>query len=97
MTRSNTARLGVLAAVFVLGSVAPSRAQDNRIFLCTPETIATWEFNDLGVEFLEALPDGTVIPDLSGNGLDATVEANASGSIAVGDADLNFDEKSSKW
>ena len=92
---NNIARLGILAAVFVIGAVEPSRAQDNRIFLCTPETIATWEFNDLGVEFLEALPNGTVIPDLSGNGLDATVEANESGSIAAGDADLNFDDNTS--
>ena len=40
----------------------------------------------------EPLPTGTTIPDLSGNGLDATVEENDSGALVVGEGDANFDD-----
>ena len=78
--------------VLDLGGIQP--APEGRIFLATPETVGIWEFNDLDVDFLEPLPDGTVVPDLSGNDLDAVVEANEAGELVAIDGDLDFGENS---
>src|SRR5690606_26105570 len=67
-------------------------APTGRVFLPTTDTIALWEFNDLGGVLGEALLNDTIIEDLSGNGLDATVEANDGGSLVVGEGDARFDE-----
>jgi len=63
--------------------VTATDAQDTRIFRNTPETIAIWEFNDLPGAPGDAIPDGTVIPDLSGNGRDAVAKNNASAQINI--------------
>ena len=56
-----------------------------------PETVGIWEFNNLPDVPGTPLPDGTVIPDVSGNGLDATVEANVMNALAHGEGDGNLD------
>ena len=71
--------------------LAPVGAQEGRVFNSTPETVAIWEFNELGVVG-EALPDGLVVPDLSGNGLQAVVQSNGAGSLVVGEGDDLFGE-----
>jgi hypothetical protein len=83
-------RTSIDVEVIEVPDVAP--APPGRIFLPTEDTVAIWEFNDLPVGTGEAVPDGTVIPDLSGNGLDAVVEANESGAVGVADGDPSFDE-----
>ncbi len=66
-----------LVASFLCGTV-PLEAQCGalgRIFFAQPETIALWEFDSFpGVEIGEVVFDGTVVQDLSGNGLDAFLE-----------------------
>jgi PKD repeat protein len=75
----------LLAFAVVCACVAQLRAQDNRIFRTTPETVAIWEFNDLAGDVGVALPNGAVIPDLSGNGRDALVKGNNSGAMVKGE------------
>ena len=75
----------LFACVVVCACVAQLRAQDNRIFRTTPETVAIWEFNDLVGAVGDAVPTGAVIPDLSGNGRDALVKANDSGAVVKGE------------
>jgi hypothetical protein len=64
-----------------------------RIFRATPDTIGLWEFNDLELQLDEALPNDLVVPDLSGNGLDATVEANDGGQLALKPGDARFGDE----
>jgi hypothetical protein len=80
-----TALVVVCAAV-----VAPHvGAQDpGRVFRRTCETVGLWELNE--IEALvpgDPIPTGTVIPDLSGNGLDAVVLDNDSGDVVLGAGD----------
>ena len=65
-----------------------------RVFLNTPEAIAIWEFNEALVDLDEGqpIPNGTVFSDLSGNGLDATMEGNDAGDLVVGLGADEFDE-----
>ncbi len=84
-------RSAMLAIIVMMGVQGSYRAQDGRIFLPTAETIALWEFNEFEVDLDTPIPTGSIIPDLSGNGLDATVEANNAGILAVGEGDVNFD------
>lgn len=70
-------------------------AQEGRVFRKTPDTIGIWEFNDLPGASGDPLPNDTVIPDLSGNGLDARVLDNGGGSLVHGDGDDCFGENGS--
>jgi hypothetical protein len=81
-------RKQILAGVCLAVS-ASAFAQDNRIFVNTPETVAIWEFN--GLETDVALPNGTVIADTSGNGHDAIVKGNAGGAVVGGAGDPAYD------
>ncbi len=96
MTRYLSVLLGVVGGLSLVSTVT-LHAQDGcpgRVFLDTPETIAIWEFNDalVDIDELEIIPDGTIFEDLSGNGLDATVEGNDSGDFVVGLGSEEFDE-----
>ncbi|MGH9362063.1 MAG: hypothetical protein ACRD2T_09110, partial [Thermoanaerobaculia bacterium] len=76
----NRIATGRLAALVVLGLTSPplrAQAFEGRIFFPTPETVVLYEFN-FPADIFDGTPltDGTVVPDFSGNGLDATVEAN---------------------
>ncbi len=74
--------------------IAPPNVQpapEGRVFLSTPETIAIWEMNDLGLLLDEPLPNDLVIEDVSGNGLDAVVEANDALELAIGEGDPRYD------
>ena len=76
-----------LAVLWLAGS---ARAQEGRVFFGTPETVVLYEFNGL-TDFPDGSPlvDGTVIPDFSGNGLNATVESNQT-DITIDIGDPNF-------
>ena len=74
----------LLACVAICTTVTNLYAQDNRIFRTTPETVAIWEFNDVPGATGDALPDGAVVPDLSGNGHDVIVKNNGSGAVVNG-------------
>jgi hypothetical protein len=68
-----------------------SSAQEGRIFLPTPETVAIYEFNGLStLPDGSPIPTGTTIPDLSGGGLTATVEGNEANDLSVNTGDPNF-------
>ncbi len=71
------------AALAAMPSLCAAQAE-GRIFLAVPDTVAIFEFNGIADE---ALPDGTAIPDLSGNGLDAAVEHNEMQDLAIGAGD----------
>ena len=84
-----------LTAVTGLSLVAAGLgAQDaaGRVFLPTAETVSIHEFNALPGADLEAIPTGTIVQDLSGNGLHATVEANAQGELVAAPGDPAFDD-----
>ncbi len=76
----------IVAGLF-LCAATPVFAQSGRIFLPFPETIAIYEFNSCGEG---PLADGAAIPDLSGNGLNATVIDNAAGTLCIGTGDVRF-------
>ena len=89
-------RIGFVGCLSLVSTVT-LHAQDGcpgRVFLGTPETIAIWEFNEalLDIGELEIIPNETIFEDLSGNGLDATVEGNDSGDFVVGVGSDEFDE-----
>ena len=71
--RSYASFLSVLVFVTICGEL---RSQDGQIFRMTPETRAMWEFNSFNAPPGIPLEDGTVVPDLSGNGNDAIVKNN---------------------
>jgi len=74
--------LSMLVLVTICGELFSQ--QDGRIFRITPDTRAIWEFNDFDSPPGTPLPDGTTIPDLSGNGNDAFVKNNSSGAMQPG-------------
>ncbi len=73
-------------ALAALTSFCAAQAQ-GRVFLPVPDTIAIYEFNGLTDE---TFPNGTVIPDVSGNGLDAVVEGNGVKDLAGGEGDPDY-------
>ncbi len=85
----------VVAIVLALVPCATAFGQgfEGRVFFPTPETVALWEFNGF-TDLLDGtpLPDGTIVPDLSGNALDATVEANGT-DLSIAPGDLNFTDQ----
>ncbi|MCZ6792176.1 MAG: hypothetical protein O7J95_01020, partial [Planctomycetota bacterium] len=83
--------LSALVGLLLSGNALLGQCTDGRVFLSTPETIGIWEMNNLPVLAGEVLVDGTVVPDLSGNGLDAVVEGNASNNLVVGEGDPVYD------
>ncbi|MBN1443399.1 MAG: hypothetical protein JXA90_11880, partial [Planctomycetes bacterium] len=80
-----------LSAVLVLcwGGLLSGQSIEGRIFLPTEDTLAIWEMNDLPGSFGDVVPSGTLVPDLSGHGLDAVVEAN-SNTLVAGEGDDAF-------
>ncbi len=85
--------MSLLVVCFGLTLVDSLRAQpEGRIFLPIDDVIGIWEFNDLDVDILEPILDDTIIPDLSGNGLDAVVVDNLGGDLVAQEGDLNFGE-----
>ncbi|MBI4601844.1 MAG: hypothetical protein HY721_07770 [Planctomycetes bacterium] len=87
--------LRLLAGLLLAAAPQAVRAQGNvgRIFFPVPETVGIWEFNELqGILDGEAIPEGTLIPDLTGQGLDATVEVNGGGDLKAGAGDPSFDD-----
>ena len=67
-------------------------AQDGRVFFPEDETIAIWEMNELPSAGGAPLADGVIVPDLSGAGLHAVVEANTD-TIAVKNGSPLFDDR----
>src|SRR6266540_6867664 len=67
-------------------NVHVSDAQGNtRVFHNTPETVVHYEFNEFPDVFDGTpIPTGSVVEDLSGNGLNGTVAANDSGDLIMG-------------
>ncbi len=81
----------LIAACLFLAWVPAAFA--GQVFGPTPETVALYEFN----EFTDlpdgtALPEGAIVPDLSGLGHDATVDLNGPGDLVVGPGDTLFDD-----
>jgi len=65
---------------------APIAMAADRVFCRTAETVAVWEFNELPDP---GLPAGAIVPDLSGNNLDAVVEYN-NGQFVAREGDPNY-------
>ena len=85
--------LSLLVVCFGLTPIDSLRSQtEGRVFLPTDDVIGIWEFNDLEVDVFEPVPDGIIIPDLSGNGLDATVVDNFGSDLIAQEGDFNFGE-----
>jgi hypothetical protein len=90
----------ILAGVVLLSiSTGPAdliaQGVEGRIFFPTPDTVGLWEFNGFP-DLIDGTPlaEGTIVPDLSGNGLDATVEGNVSDlTIAPGDPNFSADNR----
>ena len=80
--RAYVSCLSMLVFVTICGELRSQ--EDGRIFRITPDTRALWEFNDFDSPPGIPLPDGTTIPDLSGNGNDAFVKNNSSGAMQPG-------------
>ncbi|MCS5628665.1 MAG: hypothetical protein NZ935_13855, partial [Planctomycetes bacterium] len=74
--------LSVLVFVMICGELRSQ--QDGQIFRMTPETRAMWEFNSFNTPPGIPLEEGTVVPDLSGNGNDAIVKNNGAGDMQPG-------------
>ena len=84
----------LLASLFAslgasLGAIAVAQAQPTAaaVFAPTPDTIAVWSLDNIASEVTGAATNGAMVPDLSGNGLHATIEGNENGdlTVAVGD------------
>src|SRR2546425_4317223 len=81
----------VVAALLFQPTLLEAQGNPGRVFLPTPSTVAIYEFNGLSdVPDGGPLPTGEIIPDLSGNGLDATTEGNNSGDLSLNTGDPNF-------
>ena len=83
----------VVSVVGVPDWAAPS--PPGRIFMETDDAIAIWEFNSQDLLVEDPLGVDTIFEDFSGNGLDATVEANGDGSLVTGQGDPAFDDNTS--
>jgi hypothetical protein len=87
-----------LSALFGLSLLPVPLLAQGRVFNTTPETVVILEMNDLPGGDGSAIPDGTAIPDVSGNGRNAVVRGNASPSILkrAGDPDFAPNDEASK-
>jgi hypothetical protein len=85
-------RVILLAGALLQPALLEAQGNAGRVYLPTPETVAIYEFNGLSdVPDGGPLANGALISDLSGNGLDATVEGNTGGDLSVSTGDPNFD------
>jgi len=81
------------AALLVSTGGLLAQGDAGRIFFPTPETVGIWEFNEFpDLVDGDAIPEGTLIPDLTGTGHDASVEVNGAGDLRVGPGDPFFDD-----
>ena len=92
--------LVALVWLFPAGGLSAG-GDEGRVFSPTCETVGIWEFNrvaqlvdgalvDAGLVEGDTVPDGSLIEDLSGNGLHGTVEGNGSGALVVGSGDPEY-------
>lgn len=92
MRAQHWAILGASLALVCGAGSLHGQVTDGRVFLPTPDTISIFEFNSLPGVDGDPIPTGTVVPDLSGNGLDATVEGTLPGDLVVNPGDFAFDD-----
>ncbi|HVR74999.1 MAG TPA: hypothetical protein VMT52_11730 [Planctomycetota bacterium] len=75
---------GLLSPRATVRVVVADSGGNTVVFHNTEDTIVRFEFNDIpDVEYGSPIPTGTVVTDLSGNGLDGVVEANDTGDLVL--------------